>query len=44
LQTGDPTFGAGFQCGNILRREIQSHHLVEELGGFGESKAQVGGA
>ena len=44
LQAGDPAFGAGFQRGDIFCGEVQSHHLVEKFGGFGGSKAQVGGA
>ena len=44
LQTGNPAFGAGFQCGDVFCREIQSHHPVEKISGFGGGKAQVGGA
>ena len=44
LQTGNPAFGAGFQCGDVFRREVQAHHLVEKFGGFGRGKTQVGGA
>ena len=44
LQAGDPAFGAGFQRGDVFRREAQTHHLVEKLGGFGGGEAQVGGA
>ena len=44
LQAGNPAFGAGFQCGDVFRREVQAHHLVEKLGGFGGGKTQVGGA
>ena len=44
MQTGNPAFGAGFQRGDIFLGEIQSHHPVEEFGGFGGGKAQVGGA
>ena len=40
LQTGDPAFGAGFQGGNIFRREIQPHHSVKKLGGFSRRKPQ----
>ena len=35
LQAGNPAFGAGFQCGDVFRREVQAHHLVEKFGGFG---------
>ena len=44
LQAGDPAFGAGFQRGDVFRREVQAHHLVEKFGGFGGGKTQVGGA
>ena len=44
MQAGNPAFGAGFQGGDIFRREVQAHHLVEKVGGFGGGKAQVGGA
>ena len=44
LQTGNPAFGAGFQSGDIFRRETKTHRLVEKLGGFGGGKAQIGGA
>ena len=44
LQTGNPAFGAFFQRGDILRRKVQAHHLVEKLGSFGGGKAQVRGA
>ena len=44
LQAGNPAFGAGFQGGDVFRREIQAHHPVEKFGGFGGGEAQVGGA
>ena len=44
LQAGDPAFGAGLQGGDVLRREVEAHHPVEELGGFGGGEAQVGRA
>ena len=44
LQAGNPAFGARFQGGDVLRREVEAHHLVEKAGGFGGGKAQVGGA
>ena len=44
LQTGDPAFGASFQRGDVFRREVEAHHLVEKFGGFGGREAQVGGA
>ena len=44
LQTGDPSFGAGLQSGDISGREIQAHHPVKKFGGFGGGKAQIGGA
>ena len=44
LQTGDPAFGSSFQRGDVLRRKVQTHHLVEKLGGFGGGETQVRGA
>ena len=44
MQAGNPTFGAGFQRGDVVCRQIQAHHLVEKLGGFGGGKTQVRGA
>ena len=44
LQAGNPAFGARFQGGDVFRREVEAHHLVEKSGGFGGGKAQVGGA
>ena len=44
LQAGDPAFGAGFQGGDILRRESEAHRPIEKLGCFGRSKAQICGA
>jgi hypothetical protein len=46
LEPYDPAFGAPFQCGKILCREVQAHRrqthgLVEEFGGFGACKPQV---
>ena len=41
LQAGDPAFGAGFQGEDVFRRQVQPHHLIEELGGFGRGKTQV---
>ena len=35
LQAGDPALGAVFQRGDVLRREVEAHRLVEECGGFG---------
>ena len=29
LQRGDPAFGPPLQRGHILRRQVQTHHLVE---------------
>ena len=43
MQTGNPAFGASFQRCDILRREVELHHLVEKAGGFGGGKTQVGG-
>ena len=44
LEAGNPAFGARFQCGDICRREVEAHHLVEKVGSFGRRKPQVGGA
>ena len=44
LQAGDPAFGARFQGGDVLCREVETHRLVEESGGFGRGEAQVGDA
>ena len=44
LQAGDPAFGAGFQGGDVVRGEVEPHHPVEELGGFGRAETQVGRA
>ena len=32
LQAGDPAFGAALEGGDVLHRELQAHHLVEEVG------------
>ena len=44
MQSRNPAFGAIFQRGDIRCREIQSHHLVEKIGGFSGRETQVGGA
>ena len=44
LQAGNPAFGTVFQGGDIGCREVKPHHLIEEYGGFGGGKTQVGGA
>ena len=44
LQADNPAFGARFQSGDVCHRETETHHLIEELGGFGRAKAQVRGA
>ena len=44
LQARDPTFGTSFQGGDVVRREVQAHHLVEKVGGLGRGEAKVGGA
>ena len=36
--------GEQFQRGDIFRREVQPHNLVEEFGRLGGGEAQVGGA
>ena len=30
LQTGDPALGPGFERGDLVRGEVEVHHLVEE--------------
>ena len=42
LQAGNPAFGAGFQCGDVFGREVEAHHPIEKLGGFGGRKPQIG--
>ena len=44
LQAGNPTFGTGFQRGDVFRREVQAHRLVEKFGGLRGGEAQVRGA
>ena len=44
LQAGDPTLCAGLQCGDVFRREVETHHPFEKFGGFGGGEAQVRGA
>ena len=43
LQTGDPAFGASFQRGDLFRREVEAHHLVEESRGLRVREAQIPG-
>ena len=35
LQARNPAFGAVFQGGDVVRREVEAHHLIEKFGGFG---------
>ena len=44
LERGDPPFGAPLQRGDVLRRQGQSHHLVEVRRSLVGREAQVGGA
>ena len=44
LEGGDPAFGARLQRGDIPRRQVQAHHLVEVRGGLVRREAQIGGA
>ena len=44
LERGDPPFGAPLQRCDVLRRQRQSHHLVEVRRGLVGREAQVGGA
>ena len=44
LERGDPAFGAPLQRGDVLRRQLQPHHLVEVRGGLVGREAQVGRA
>ena len=44
LQTGNPAFRAVFQRGDLVGRESQAHHLIEEFGRLGWGEAQVRGA
>ena len=44
LERGDPPFGASLQRGDVLRRQLQSHHLVEVRRGLVGREAQIGGA
>ena len=44
LQPGNPAFRAGLQRGDVCLGEVQPHHLIEKLGGFGRGKTQVGEA
>ena len=44
LERGDPAFGAPLQRRDVLRRQVQAHHLVEVRRGLVGREAQVGGA
>ncbi len=39
LQTGNPTFGTGFQRVDVFCGKVQAHYLIEKFGGFGGGKA-----
>jgi len=41
LQAGDPAFGARLEPGDILDRQVQPHHLIQESAGFFQCKAQI---
>ena len=43
LQPGDPAFGARLQLGNLLRRQLEPHHLIEERCCLLGRETQVGG-
>ena len=44
LQPGDPPFGALFQRGNLVRRQIQTHDVTQEGGGLLGGEAEIGRA
>ena len=44
LQPDNPAFGAGLQCADVCRREVEGHPPVEKFLRLGGGKAQVGGA
>ena len=43
LEASDPALGPCFEGGDILRRKVQTHHLVEELGRLVGGETQIGG-
>ena len=43
LQARDPAFGPRLQGRDVVGREVQPHHLVEEGGRLIGGEAQVGG-
>ena len=43
LQSGDPAFRAGVQCGDIGRGQVQAHYVVEESGCLCRGETQVVG-
>ena len=44
LEAGDPAFGPDVQSGDIISREAQGHHVVEEGGGLVRGETQIVGA
>jgi hypothetical protein len=38
---GGTGLGAGFEGSHVVRREVQTHHPIEESGGFTGRKAQI---
>ena len=44
VQARDPALGAGLERGDVLRLQLQFHHVVQERGDLLSGKAQVVGA
>lgn len=44
LEGDDPSLGAPLQSSDVLRRQVQSHHVVEIGGSLLGGEAEVGGA
>ena len=40
-QSGNPPFSAGFQSGDVLHRQVRSHHPAEERDGFFRREPQI---
>src|SRR5215213_3643646 len=41
LQADDPAFRTGFQGADLFFCEVEAHHPLKEIGGFGEGKTQI---
>ncbi len=41
LQAGNPTFSTRLQRGDVFCRKVQTHRLIEKLGGFRGGESQV---